>query len=115
MTRLAVVTIARGRHEHLALQHESLRRARRRPEDYVLVAMDDDTLTAAPGQVPRRVIRTAVDLHGLPLARARNLGIDAAFCAGAEVVVCLDADCLASEELVGAYADVVARRPDTIW
>ncbi|WP_028473314.1 glycosyltransferase family 2 protein [Nocardioides alkalitolerans] len=113
----AVVTLARGRHEHLAAQHLSVCHGTRRPDDYVLASMDDPSLVeATTGGLRRRVVPVAASAAaGLPLAAARNLAIGTAFDAGAEVVVGLDADCLAGRRLVAAYADVVARRPGTIW
>ena len=44
MTRVAVVTIAHGRHEHLAAQHRSLARGTVRPDHYLAVAMDDPAI-----------------------------------------------------------------------
>ena len=54
---VAVVTIAHGRHEHLARQHRSPARGHRGPDHYVVVAMDDPPSAAL---APRRRPRPAV-------------------------------------------------------
>ncbi|WP_122816894.1 glycosyltransferase family 2 protein [Nocardioides pantholopis] len=115
--RVGVVTIASGRHEHLAAQHASLAAGSRRPDTWVLVAMDDSELATWPERDGLRpaVHPVAREPHGLPLARARNTGVAAALDVGCDVVVCLDVDCLAGPDLVAAYADVVGRRPGTVW
>ncbi|WP_182526489.1 glycosyltransferase family 2 protein [Nocardioides dongkuii] len=114
--RVAVVTIAHGRHAHLAAQHRSLAAGDRRPDDYVVVAMDDPGIRSCCVEDLRsRVVRVPTDPRGLPLARARNRGVRAALDAGADVVVCLDVDCLAGPGLVASYAERVDARPTTVW
>lgn len=116
MSRVAVVTIARGRHAHLDAQHRSLAAGTRRPDDYVVVAMDDpDIRSAELDGLRRRVVRVPTSVRGLPLARARNRGVRAALDAGAGAVVCLDVDCLAGRDLVASYADRVVGDPRTVW
>lgn len=116
MTRVAVTTIAHGRGDHLAAQHRSLAAGGRVPDDYLVVAMDDPSLEPATVDgLRRRVERVGRDAVGLPLARARNRGIEDAFRSGADVVVALDVDCLAGHDLVASYADVALRRPDAVW
>ncbi|WP_307864223.1 galactosyltransferase-related protein [Agrococcus sp. TF02-05] len=113
MTRVAVITIAHGRHEHWALQEAALARSERRPDERILVTMDDPALASAArerGDV--RVVETGGDERGLPLARARNLGAQAALEAGADVLVLLDVDCLPAPALVDAYARA-AEAPET--
>lgn len=116
MTRVAVVTIAHGRRDHLAAQHRSLAASAIRPDVYVVVAMDDATLEPAPqDDLAARVLHVDRDPLGLPLAAARNRGVAAVLERGADVVVCLDVDCLAGSQLVGAYADVVVSEPGVVW
>lgn len=122
----AVVTLASGRHEHLARQQESLARqprslARRAVGTEgaghlrVLVSLgdpdvDDDTdpdadvvgLDVAPGDP-------------LPLAAGRNAGAARALERGATCLVFLDVDCLAGPGTVAAYAAAVADAPGTVW
>jgi GT2 family glycosyltransferase len=114
--RTAVVTIAHGRHEHLRAQHASLAAGGRRPDHYVLVAMDDAELAPVTlDGLARDVVHVPAEPLGLPLARARNTGVRRALEAGAEVVVLLDVDCVAGPGLVAAYAEAVRRVPDAVW
>lgn len=107
--RTAVVTIAHGRHDHLARQVRSLA-AGSAPADHVVVAMGDPDLTA-----DAHVVRMDADPAALPLAAARNTGARAAIERGAETLVFLDVDCLAGPALVAGYTDAVARFPATVW
>ncbi|QGG43120.1 glycosyltransferase family 2 protein [Aeromicrobium yanjiei] len=111
---LAVVTIAHGRHDHLALQQAGLRRSHRPPDLHVVVAMDDGGLEQALEPVPwrRRVVHLARSGPHLPLARARNVGARTAITAGAGTLVFLDVDCVPSPTLLGAY-DEAATDPVT--
>ncbi|GAA2745109.1 glycosyltransferase [Terrabacter aerolatus] len=117
---LAVVTIVHGRHEHLERQLWGLRRQDHRPDTHVVVAMDDPGVEAVArrhrGDWDVHVAATARRDGHLPLAAARNLGVDVAARAGADRVVLLDVDCIPSRGLVGRYAGVLAtlgrRRPD---
>ena len=74
--RVAVVTIAHGRHEHLRGQGWGLRRQTQRPDDYVVVAMGDPDIAAvAHEQHPAAlVVDLPADPRDLPLAAARNAG-----------------------------------------
>jgi GT2 family glycosyltransferase len=79
------------------------------PEEYVVVAMGDPDVAEVLGD--RRPPRaTIIDLdaapQGLPLAAARNAGAQGAINAGAEVLVFLDVDCIASSGLVDRYRAV---------
>lgn len=107
--KVGVVTVAHGRHEHLALQRRSLDASTVLPGVHVLVAMDDAVLESwSPGgPVPTAVVPMP-GAGPLPLARARNAGVERALQEGAEVVVGLDVDCLASPTLVEGYARAAA-------
>ena len=108
----AVVTLAHGRHTHLANQRRSLAASEVTPDLHVVVAMDDpaieDVLAAhpVPGSTTTVVPCDRVD-GNLPLASARNLGAQVATEAGARVLVFLDVDCVAEPGLVGTYATTV--------
>ncbi len=113
---VAVVTIVHGRHEHLRGQHASLLRQTRRPDAWVVVAMDDpDLVSWRPAELAPDVVVLDADPRGLPLARARNAGAARAGELGAEALVFLDVDCLAAPDLVGAYAAAVAEAPGQLW
>jgi GT2 family glycosyltransferase len=103
--RTAVITIASGRHHHLAAQQRGIAASVRQPDGYIVVAMGD-------GQI-RGVVRnsdfvpTVVDVPvpdgRLPLAFARNAGAAAALRTGAELLVFLDVDCVPSKALLTRY------------
>ncbi len=105
--RVAVVTIAHGRHRHLALQQQGLGRSTRLPDEHVIVAMDDPSLEerVAPTSIARHVVHVPRVDGGLPLAQARNLGARCALARGATLLVFLDVDCIPSPDLVAAYED----------
>lgn len=113
--RVAVVTVVHGRHDHLRLQHRSLGRSAVLPDDWVVVAVDDPwprgrwRTAFAPSP---RVVELDTTPHGLPLAAARNIGARTALERGADLLVFLDVDCLASPGLTLAY-DTASRRPES--
>lgn len=115
MTGTAVVTIAHGRHEHLARQRASLALGDRLPDLTVVVAMDDDPPVGDLPGARTRALHLPPDPRGLPLARARNAGVAEAVRLGADALVLLDVDLLAGPGLLAAYADVVGREPDGLW
>ncbi|MFC8270622.1 glycosyltransferase family 2 protein [Streptomyces cinereoruber] len=107
--RVAVITLVAGRHRHLALQQRGLAHGTRRPDHYVVVAMDDpDAAGVLRGHSPPAdavaVARTGEG--GLPLAAARNAGARRALDAGADLLVFLDVDCVPGPDLLARYADV---------
>lgn len=115
MSRVAVVTVVRGRHDHLARQLRSLAAGTARP-DHVLVSMGDSEITPSSRWAEDAdVVGIDADPRALPLAAARNLGARRAIERGAETVVFLDVDCLAGPRLVEGYDEVVSRTPTTIW
>ncbi|ANH38063.1 hypothetical protein I601_1631 [Nocardioides dokdonensis FR1436] len=115
MSGTAVVTIAHGRHDHLARQRASLGLGDLLPDLTVVVAMDDDPPVPHLAGVETRVLHLPTAPLGLPLARARNQGVAEAVRLGADVLVLLDVDLLAGPGLVAAYADVVRREPVALW
>ncbi|ROR91562.1 glycosyltransferase family 2 protein [Nocardioides aurantiacus] len=114
---VAVITLVRGRREHLARQQRSLSRGTVRPAQWVVVAMDDPGLAdfAPRDGVRPTVVHLDADPRGLPLAAARNAGAERALAAGARVLVFLDVDCLAGPHLVSAYDAAVTDDPDVVW
>lgn len=108
--RTAVVTVAHGRHAHLALQREMLGRSAEPVEDYLVVALDDEELaTSLADRTDVTVLTHGPGRHGLPLAAARNAGAAEALRRGAELVIFLDVDCLPDPALVGYYQAAAAR------
>lgn len=113
-TRTGVVTIAHGRHAHLAGQLWGLARQVQQPDIFVAVAMDDPGIAdvvarrAQPGW-DVTLASVAASAAGLPLAAARNAGARAAIDAGAQTLVFLDVDCIPSPALVQRYAAVLGQ------
>ena len=102
--KVVVVTIAAGRHDHLAAQAAALARSALAPVAHVVVAMGDPALDAVvPGADVVHVRRVA---GRLPLAAARNAGVARARALDAELLVLLDVDCLPDPALLGRYAEV---------
>jgi len=111
MSKVAVITVAHGRHTHLAGQRATLAMCRPPADEHVVVALSD------PELVERGLAAASLEAppEGLPLAAGRNLGAEVALASGADVLVFLDVDCLAGSELVEAYAAAVERDPGTVW
>jgi GT2 family glycosyltransferase len=100
--RVHVVTVAAGRHEHLRLQLDGLRRGDRRPDGHIVVAMSDPEIRDVCGR-DAAVIECSTDEGRLPVARARNAGAAAALARGAELIVFLDVDCIPGSSLLSCY------------
>jgi GT2 family glycosyltransferase len=113
VSRVAVVTVVHGRHDHLARQHDSLRAGQRLPDDLVVVAMGDPEVADVVASGPLADRTRILDLPAgprLPLAAARNRGASCAFDElGADLVVLLDVDCLAGPGLLDGYLDAWSR------
>jgi len=110
MTSVALITIAHGRHAHLAGQGRALARSTVRPDHYIVVAMADPGINDVAGAGADAGVGDATVIHlparteELPLSAARNVGAAAAIAAGAEVLVFLDVDCLPAPGMLEAYS-----------
>ncbi len=111
--QVAVVTLAHGRHAHLEAQLDALSCGSRRPDSWVVAAMDDPGIgrivSRDHGDTPAAATMVTVavprsDGH-LPLAAARNIAASTAIELGADVLVFLDVDCIPSPRLVERYVD----------
>lgn len=116
MTTSAVVTVVRGRHDHLRRQHASLASGTCLPDHVVVVAMGDPDVSDVVADGPLGHRAHVLDLavaDRLPLAQARNAGAAHAFARlGAEVAVFLDVDCLAAPGLLRGYLEAWQRTAD---
>ncbi len=114
MTRVAVITIAAGRHEHLARQRAGLRACAPAADAHVVVAMRarDAAAYRADGATQVVILPQAGD--ALPLARARNAGAEHALAGGAGLLVFLDVDCIPAPALVGRYAAAASAAPGAL-
>jgi GT2 family glycosyltransferase len=109
---LSVVTLVADRAGHLGHLVGGLARSARAPDELVVVDMGstDDPRAAVARREPRFPVRwldvPRAQGGALPLARARNVGAEAA---RGERLLFLDVDCIASVSTAGAYADAIDR------
>ncbi|MGA8047378.1 MAG: galactosyltransferase-related protein [Dermatophilaceae bacterium] len=112
-----VVTVAHGRHDHLAHQLRLL--AMSNPlTPHVVVAVGDPGVAAVVhehrGARRVRVVEHPIHPDGLPIAAARNHGVDVALDEGAAAIVLLDVDCLAGAGTIDRYASLACSGPPAI-
>lgn len=117
MSEVCIVTVAHGRHTHLGNQLRLL--ALSDPAStHVVVAIDDDFIenVVEGHRGPRTVDVVSIDSHvdGLPLAKARNIGVRHALAGGADVVVLLDVDCVLATGTLDRYVAAAASSPDAL-
>lgn len=114
MAEVAVVTVAHRRHDHLCRQRAFLRQVTP-GVPHVVVAMDDPAIASLVHDDPAAVV-LELPRHelGLPLAAARNAGVERALADGADLVVLLDVDCLPGPALVERYAQVGGQVPEDL-
>ena len=112
--KLAVVTIVSGRHEHLSRQHAGLAGSTRPPDDYVVIAMDDEDVASWRPRPPVPFVESIDSGGALPLAAARNLGARLAFERGADLVVFLDVDCIPHPGLLARYEQALEQHPQSL-
>jgi hypothetical protein len=111
--RTAVITIASGRHDHLRVQREGLRRGTVAPDLHMVVAIADPDLrnVVADGRLPASVVDQPGGKDRLPLAAARNRGAAAAMRHGAHLLIFLDVDCTPGPRLVERYREAAVAAP----
>ncbi|QNP94984.1 glycosyltransferase family 2 protein [Corynebacterium wankanglinii] len=79
------------------------------------MGVDHVTVALADAEVLTKAVPKSHVVEGpRNLAAARNLGAQVAIERGAEVLVFLDADCLASDALVPRYVSALSQRPDAV-
>ncbi|WP_265443852.1 glycosyltransferase family 2 protein [Flexivirga meconopsidis] len=109
---MAVVTIVRGRHQHLRRQ-EAVLALLPSIGPRVVVAMGDPSVRSLVAPTS-----TVVDLPTsgpeLPLATARNVGVATAASLGADAVLLLDVDCLPAASTLPRYAAALQADPHTV-
>ncbi|MCJ2124450.1 glycosyltransferase family 2 protein [Methylobacterium sp. J-077] len=99
MSTVSVVTLAKGRPAHLRNVLRGLERQTQAPAEFIVAVMQDEPYDLPETAFPVRQIR--VPGRELPLAAARNRGVDAATGDG---LVFLDVDCIPAPDLVADYA-----------
>jgi GT2 family glycosyltransferase len=103
---IAVVTIVRGRLDHLAAQQTALE-SQTTVHERVVVQMGGPSLTSTlTGRDLTLVTLNCDNRSPLPLAAARNIGVAAT---AAENVLLLDVDCIPSPSLLARCADALAQ------
>ena len=103
MPDVAVVTVVRGRLDHLAVQQAALR-GQPTTHERVVVRMGGPDVREALGGDDVRVVEMPDDGGPLPLAAARNAGVAAA---AAGTLVLLDVDCVPAPDMLTRYADAL--------
>ena len=104
MKSVSVVTLAKGRPDHLRNMIVGLARQSRAPAELVVAVMQRDAYEVPDADFPIRQVMVAGD--DLPLALARNAAVRAA---SGDAVAFLDMDCIPSPTLVADYADGLAK------
>lgn len=100
MTKISVVTLGKGRPDHLANVVRGLVRQTMLPAELIVAVMQDDLYDLPEAPFPIRQMHVVSD--ALPLASARNA---AARAASGEVIVFLDMDCIPTPSLLADYAE----------
>jgi GT2 family glycosyltransferase len=103
MTQISVVTLAKGRAEHLVNVVRGLSRQTLPPAELIVAVMQDALYDLPEAPFPIRQMRIVAD--ALPLAAARNA---AAHAASGDTLVFLDIDCIPAPELLADYARFAA-------
>ncbi|MGR6330248.1 glycosyltransferase family 2 protein [Sphingomonas sp. XXL09] len=103
MTSVSVVTLAKGRPDHLANVVIGLSRQTHLPIELVVAVMQDQLYVLPDAPFPIRQMQVTAET--LPLAMARNV---AAGASGGDILVFLDMDCIPAPELVADYVAMMA-------
>lgn len=110
--RIAVLSMAKGRHAHLLAQVDGLSVGSVAPDLHCVVSMGDRDLTRGRLPLGTDRWRTMVqpvpsDRRALPLAAARNAAAQVAVAEGAEVLVFLGGDVVPGGRTLERYAEAV--------
>jgi len=103
MSAISIVTLAKGRAEHLYNLVLGLTRQTTPPRELIVAVMQDEPYVLPETDFPVRQLMIAGE--ALPLAAARNL---AARTATGEGLIFLDMDCIPAPDLVADYAGHLA-------
>ncbi|MFD1950335.1 galactosyltransferase-related protein [Sphingomonas arantia] len=99
MNKVSVVTLGRGRPDHLVNLVYGLMRQTLPPAELIIAVMQDELYVLPDAPFPVRQIQIVADT--LPLAAARNA---AARAATGDIIVFLDMDCIPTPTLIADYA-----------
>lgn len=102
---LSVLTLVRGRRDHLVNLIAGLNASTRTPDELVIAYMQDEPHASLPATAfPVRTVM--VPGEPMPLAAARNRAAEAA---SGDTLVFLDVDCIPSPTLVARYAETAGQ------
>ncbi|TXC70482.1 glycosyltransferase [Sphingomonas ginsenosidivorax] len=102
---LSVLTLVRGRRDHLVNLIAGLDASTQAPDELVIAYMQDEAPAGLPATAfPVRMVQ--VPGEPMPLAAARNRAAEAA---RGETLVFLDVDCIPSPTLVARYAETAGQ------
>jgi GT2 family glycosyltransferase len=96
---VSVVTLAKGRPDHLVNLVKGLARSTQLPAELIVAVMQEQVYDLPPAPFPVRQMHVVAD--ALPLAAARNAAARAAV---GDQLIFLDIDCIPVPELVADYA-----------
>lgn len=102
---LSVLTLVRGRRNHLVNLIAGLNASTRTPDELVIAYMQDEAHADLPG-TPFPVRTVMVPGEPMPLAAARNRAAEAA---SGDTLLFLDVDCIPSPTLVARYAETAGQ------
>ncbi len=106
-----MLTLCRGREEHLRNLLRSLALGSVLPGEVILVVMDEEEVADLP-PTPFPVVQFMIPGKELPLAAARNL---AAAKASFPHLIFQDVDCIASRDLVRSYSEGLVKQPTGVF
>ena len=102
---IAVVTVVRGRLDHLAVQQAALK-SQPTPHERTVVQMGGPSLRATLAGSEVTLVTIKDDGDPLPLAAARNAGASATT---SDMLIFLDVDCIPSPSLLALCADALVQ------
>lgn len=102
---LAVVTVVRGRLDHLAAQQTALQN-QPTAHERVVVQMGGPSVTSALADSNVTLVQIPAEEGSLPLAAARNAGVAATT---ADVLILLDVDCIPAPSTLDLYTDALSQ------
>lgn len=112
--KVAVITTAAGRHDHLRLQLAGLAASTRGPDEHVVVSMADPAIADICAS-SATVLQVRKQDGRLPVAAARNAGATHAVANGANLLIFLDVDCVPDPGLLARYETVAGQEPAALW
>jgi len=105
--KFSIVSIVKGRHQQLANLIQSIEKSTEQPSDMVVVWMDKKNSDNVAPKTTFSMQNIYIQDKGLPLAQARNVGIDSA---QQDNVIFIDVDCICSPTLFENLLEQLTRK-----